>query len=506
MSLPTLRARRLGIDTQHELCVYLRDDCEICRSEGYTALSRITVALNGRNIIATLYIVHGDLLSPGQIGLSESAWQRLQPEAEQLLTLSHPKQVESLSAMRAKVYGHHLTQNQLQQIINDIVADRYTDVQVAAFITACANNRLSIQEIISLTRAMIRVGSQLNWNQPVVVDKHCVGGLPGNRTTPIVVSILAACGLTVPKTSSRAITSPAGTADTMETMTNVDLSLNQMREVVQQQGGCLAWGGTVKLSPADDLLIQVERSLDIDSEGQLIASVLSKKMAAGATHVVIDIPVGPTAKVRNRRAADQLARNFRTVASALGLELEILFTDGRQPVGRGIGPALEARDLLAVLRQQPDAPQDLQKRALDVAGRMLEMIGHSTCGQGYAKAEEILQQGLAWQKFHQICEAQGGFQEPPVATFTYTLQAKKAGVISNIHNRQLSKAAKLAGAPADLCAGLDLHITIGNCINPGDPLLTLHAASEGELHYALDYLNTHPDTIIIDDELAENES
>ena len=113
---------------------------------------------------------------------------------------------------------------------------------------------------------------------------------------------------------------------------------------------------------------------------------------------------------------------------------------------------------------------------------------------------------LAWQKFHQICEAQGGFQEPPVATFTYTLQAKKAGVISNIHNRQLSKAAKLAGAPADLCAGLDLHITIGNCINPGDPLLTLHAASEGELHYALDYLNTHPDTIIIDDELAENES
>lgn len=148
---------------------------------------------------------------------------------------------------------------------------------------ACGDDALNDKEITALTDAMVKAGSRIDWGLDQVIDKHCVGGLPGNRTTPIVVSILTACGLTVPKTSSRAITSPAGTADTMETLTDVSLSLEQMRQVVRNEGGCLAWGGSVRLSPADDLLIQVERALDIDSEGQLIASVLSKKLAAGAT-------------------------------------------------------------------------------------------------------------------------------------------------------------------------------------------------------------------------------
>lgn len=487
-----LKARRLGIDTHHEPTLYLPAHSHVCRSEGFESLSRVLITTHqGQHLIASLNIVTGELLADDEVGFSDSAWQRLELNAEDPIWLSHPKPVQSLSHVRAKVYGHELDDLQFQSIINDIVDGRYADVHLAAFITACGDDSLNDREITSLTQAMVKSGSTIDWQLPLVVDKHCVGGLPGNRTTPIVVSILTACGLTVPKTSSRAITSPAGTADTMETMTEVSLSLEQMRHVVSSEGGCLAWGGAMRLSPADDLLIQVERALDIDSEGQLIASVLSKKIAAGATHVLIDIPVGPTAKVRSQEAADRLADSFRAVAANLGLELQVLFTDGSQPVGRGIGPALEAHDLLAVLQNHPAAPQDLRHRAEQVAGAMLAMVKGITTEDGIALAEETLNSGAAWAKFRAICEAQGGLRHPPVAPYRYALVAERKGQISQIDNRILAKIAKLAGAPADPAAGVEIYVKLGDEVECQDILLMIHAENAGELNYAVEYLNDH---------------
>jgi thymidine phosphorylase len=492
-----LKALRLGIDTHHELIIYLRSDCPVCRSEGFSAMSRVLVSSRHHHAIATLNIVTGDLLKKGQIGFSEPAWQSLQLQNNASIWLSHPKPVQSMSYVRAKVYGHTLDEMAFQSIINDIVDGRYADVHVAAFVTACANNKLNNNEIIALTHAMVNAGSTINWGLPIVIDKHCVGGLPGNRVTPIIVPILASCGLTMPKTSSRAITSPAGTADTMETLTNVCLSQEEMRSVVKQQGACLAWGGSMRLSPADDLLIQVERALDIDSEGQLIASVLSKKIAAGATHVLIDIPVGATAKIRTPEAAELLAASFKSVAKRLGLSLQVLLSDGSQPIGTGIGPALEAYDILAVLQNQPDAPSDLKQRACMIAGAMLEMIEHVQQGEGVAKAQQIIENGDAWDKFQAICHAQGGLHMPPVAPYRYSLVCHSAGTISSIDNRKLAQIAKLAGAPADPEAGVEFFIKIGQKVDVNQTLLTIHAANVGELNYAVEFLEDHKDAILI---------
>ncbi|KAA0874968.1 thymidine phosphorylase family protein [Nitrincola tapanii] len=493
-----LRARRLGIDTHHEPTLYLRADSPVCRSEGFESLSRIlATSTDDKHIIASLNIITSDLLKEDEVGFSEAAWLRFGIETDAPIWLSHPKPVQSMSHVRAKVFGHHLKPEAFQEIIHDIVEGRYSEVQLAAFITACGDDKLDDDEITSLTQAMVDSGSRIDWQLPIVLDKHCVGGLPGNRTTPIVISILTACGLTVPKTSSRAITSPAGTADTMETLTQVSLSLDEMRDVVGRVGGCLAWGGSVKLSPADDLLIQVERALDIDSEGQLIASVLSKKIAAGATHVLIDIPVGPTAKVRSQEAADKLSRSFLSVAERLGLHLRILCTDGRQPVGRGIGPALEARDLLSVLQNHPDAPEDLKQRAVCLAAAMLEMVQPLKPGEGKTLALKMLESGAAWNKFMAICSAQGGLKTPPLAPYRYALIAHHQGLVVEIDNRQLAKIAKLAGAPADPAAGVEIHVKLGDRVEESMPLLTIHAESAGELNYAVDFLQEHPHIIRI---------
>ncbi|GIK53942.1 MAG: thymidine phosphorylase family protein [Planctomycetaceae bacterium] len=487
LSQERLRVRRLGIDTHQEPVAYLRADSAVCRSEGFTAQSRIYVSVNSHGVIATLNVVHGDLVSAGEVGLSEAAWRLLSPHEGDLAAFSHPSPVESFSALRAKIYGHELTGGDLNAIIRDIVGGRYADVHLAAFITACAGDHMSLPEITELTRAMVLAGRQLTWPRAPVLDKHSVGGLPGNRTTPIVVAIVAANGLCMPKTSSRAITSPAGTADTMETLAPVNLTLEQMRSVVEREGACLVWGGSADLSPADDVLIRVERALDLDSEGQLVASVLSKKLAAGASHVVLDMPVGPTAKVRSPDAAAKLSRIFEGVAQGVGLTVRTVLSDGTQPVGRGIGPALEAQDVLAVLRCDPGAPQDLRERAAVLAGHLLEIGGKSALGQGKTLALSTLDDGRAWQKFCAICEAQGGMRKPGVAPHTYTIVSGKRRMIAGADNRKLARIAKLAGAPKSPEAGVLMQVRVGQTVEKGQPLYTIHAQTPGELSYALEY-------------------
>lgn len=494
---PGLRARLLGLDTHSECVVFMRKDCPVCRSEGFTSHNRILLTAGGRSVIATLYQVESEIISRDEAGLSGAAARALKIKEGELVSARHAPPVESLSLVRARIYGRGLDDGAFHHIIPDIVAGRYSAIETTAFITACAARPLSRDEICGLTRAMVDAGETLRWEYPIVVDKHSVGGLPGNRTTPIIVAICAAMGLVMPKTSSRAITSPAGTADTMETMAPVDLDAARLRQVVEQEGGCIAWGGAVSLSPADDILIRIEHALDIDSEGQMIASVLSKKIAAGSNHLVIDIPIGPTAKVRSAAAAASLEFLFRQVADNFGLKISVMQGDGTQPIGRGIGPALEARDVLAVLRRQGDAPQDLRDRSLVLAGALLELGGKAGAGQGRALAEGVLQDGRAWSKFQRICEAQGGMRVPPQSSLRRTILAPRDGVLLFMDNRRIARLAKLAGAPHAKAAGIDLHVRLGETVTAGAPLCTLHAEAQGEFDYAWAYAQANADMFAI---------
>jgi len=487
-----LRARRLGIDTFAQPVIYVRADSPVCRAEGLAAQTQVEVTAGHHRIVATLHPVHADLLQADEAGLSEAAWKLLGPEAGAPLTVRHLPPIESLSAVRAKIYGHALAEAQWQAIIDDVVAGRYSGLHLAALVVACAAGRMELHETVGLTRAMVASGQRMTWPYPTVVDKHCVGGLPGNRTTPIVVSIVAACGGIVPKTSSRAITSPAGTADAMETLAPVDLGLAQMRAVVEREGACIVWGGAVGLSPADDVLIRVERVLDLDGEAQLVASVLSKKVAAGSNRVLIDIPVGPSAKVRSAQSAQRLAGTLVAAGQALGLQVHCVQTNGTQPVGRGIGPALEAHEVLAVLRNSPEAPPDLRERALSLAGPMLEMAGLVQPGLGQPAAQAALDDGRAWRKFAAICAAQGGMREPGRAPYREEVPSPRSGRLAEVDNRRLARLAKLTGAPLAKTSGLVLYPRIGDSVQRGEPILALHAESKSELRYALDYLDGQP--------------
>lgn len=490
-----LTLKYIGIDTYKEAVIYIHKDSPICKSEGFEVPSRIQVSLGNNSILATLNTVSGELLGKCEASLSQHAWNTLKAKSDDIIQLSHPKPLQSLSYLRGKIYNNSLNKNQIQHIISDITKGRYSDIHIATFLTACAGGRLNEQEIIDITNAMVSQGQCLNWSDEIIVDKHCVGGLPGNRTTLIIVPIVTAFGLTMPKTSSRAITSPAGSADTMEVIAPVSLSTKQMRNVVEKEGGCIVWGGNVNLSPADELLIRVERAIDLDSEGQLVASVLSKKISAGSNHLVIDIPTGPTAKIRSREAANTMEELFESITSALNISTKIHISDGLQPVGKGIGPSLEARDVLAVLQNKPNAPKDLRNRALTLAGSILEFSPSVKPGTGKQIATQLLTQGKAWLKFQQICEAQGGMKKISKAKYTHEILSKSCGRVISIDNRQLARLAKLAGAPKDKAAGLVLHTPLNTLVESGQPIFTIHAESKSELNYALSALELNPEII-----------
>lgn len=492
-----LTYKHLGIYTQNEHVVYMQEDCHVCISEGFEASTRIRISNKTTSIVASLNVISSDILLPNEIGLSEAAAKKLNISENESLYVSHLEPIESLSHVRAKIYNKKLNYNAYHEIIKDIVDGDYSNIHLSAFITACAGDRMDMNEISDLTKAMIASGKQLKWNRDIVVDKHCIGGLPGNRTTPIVVAIVTAFGLTMPKTSSRAITSPAGTADTMEVFTNVTLSADEIRAVVEKEGGCIVWGGTAQLSPADDILIKIEKALDIDSEGQLIASVLSKKAAAGSTHVVIDIPVGETAKVRSIEMAQKLKTHLETVGDTVGLIVKVIITDGTQPVGRGIGPTLEAMDILSVLKNEENAPNDLKERAVLLAGELLELSGKVESGAGIQTAKQLLESGKAYEKFIAICNAQGRFTQPVVAPYKVDIKAEKSGILQRIDNRKIAKLAKLSGAPQSKSAGILLNAHLGEIVEENQLLYTLFAESQGELHYALEYKNNHNDIITI---------
>jgi thymidine phosphorylase len=488
----TLVARRVGIDTYRENVAYLRRDCPVYRAEGFQALSKVEIAAfdrgTRRSILAVVNVVDDTrLLGERELGLSEEAFADLGIEEGAPVAIAHAEVPPSMQALKRKIGGERLTHGELTAIVRDIAHRRYSKIELAAFVVATNQFALDRDEVLYLTEAMVKVGRRLDWDEKPVVDKHCIGGLPGNRTSMLVVPIVAAHGMLIPKTSSRAITSPAGTADTMECLARVDLPFERMREIVREHRGCLAWGGRASLSPADDVLISVERPLSIDSPGQMVASILSKKIAAGSTHLVLDIPLGPSAKVRHMDDAQRLKKLFEYVARHVGMALDVVITDGRQPVGRGIGPALEARDVLQVLNGDPNAPIDLRNKALRLAGRVLEFDRDIRGGDGFALARDILDSGRALAKMNAIIDAQGRAAElPSPARLTHTVEAPTAGAVTAIDCETMARIARLAGAPKVKGAGVDLLKKLGDRAERGEPLYRILADSATEMAFARD--------------------
>lgn len=409
-------------------------------------------------------------------------------------------QQRAIDAIKKKLVGKTLSYGEIYSIMDEIASEKLSPVLTTYFAAAGFKEGFSNEELYFLTKAMVATGPRLKF-QGIVADKHSAGGVAGTRTTMILVPIIAAAGYKIPKTSTRAITSAAGTADTMEVVAPVTFSTTQITRIIEKVGGCVVWGGHVGLAPADDMLIQVERPLSFESYDKIIVSVMAKKVASGANHLVLDLPVGPTMKIRHFKDAEIMAKKFNMLGKRFKIKITIDINETRQNAGRGVGPVLEARDVFQVLEQTPERPLALEAKALRLSGKLLSLCFADTPGKknldGEEVAREILTSGKALAKMREIIKAQGG--DPAVVSSkltpgreVYKLRAPKKGMITTMNNQQITVISRILGCPTDKKAGMYLNRKLEERVDKGDILATIYSSDKWRLKEAAETLKTMP--------------
>ncbi len=448
---------------------------------GVHSSDRITISHDDLHIIAIVNVATH--FPKNRIGLYEEVSETIGLKGDEVVDVQLSQLPESLRYVRAKLRGERLQKHDMITIVRDVVERHLSEVEIAAFLTALNIYGLNMSENEALSKAMVETGKTIDFGRGPILDKHSIGGLPGDKTSLLVVPIIAAAGFTIPKTSSRAVTSAAGTADRMETLCPVDLSIGEIEEVVSKTNGCLVWGGALDLAPADDLFIQVEYPLGIDP--LLLPSIMSKKKAIGATNVVIDIPTGSGAKIKKLKEAYNLASDFVDLGKRLGMNIQCALTFGEQPLGCAVGPALEAKEALASIVGK--GPADLVEKALALAGILFGMVG---INNGRQKAEKILRSGRAESKLREIISAQGGNSQVKsddiaVGEKVAEILSDQAGRVLWIDTESIVHIAKEAGAPRSKGAGVLLKAKLGEAVNKGDALLEIFAERDSKLDSAV---------------------
>lgn len=329
----------------------------------------------------------------------------------------------------------------------------------------------AIGQAVELVRAWTSTALPASvWDTPMVVDRHGLDWIPGHRTTPIVAAILAAAGATMPHFSLPAEAQAWSTADTMSELTGVRFDWVQATSIALRVGACIARADAASVAP------HVPWS-PTASDTHLVAAALARRLAVGVRHLLINVAVGRGALVTDDARFLRLRDLCEAVGAAVGLKVCVARSAGSQPVGLGIGPAPEALDVLAVLRGAAAAPVDLRMRALNEAGELLELCGASRAGRGEPDAWRLLDSGAAWERFEALCEAQGGLREPVLAPVARTLTADHAGHVRSLDSAHLRRVAVMAGVTASAGTGVVLHTRIGERVERGQPLFTVHAAN-----------------------------
>lgn len=482
-----LNIRRVDIDTGGDTQVVLlrgRDAAAF----GITPGDRLKVSY-GRTALTVVADVTHHSIRHGEIGVFTDLWRLLKPKDGGPLKIEVISRPRSIAAIKKKLQGQIIGAADIRAIIEDIVRRNLSTVETTYFVASGYVRPYTTRELVAMVKAMAETGEMFRWGRRIVVDKHSVGGLAGNRTTMVVIPIIASLGLLIPKTSSRAITSPSGTADTMEVLAPVSFRGSDVKRIVRQAGGCLIWGGGLSIAPADDLIIRVSKPLSLEPYDKMIVSILAKKVAMGVRFLVIDLPYGPGMKIPNRRVGGNVARRFGTVGRAFGIKIRVKFDPAREPIGQGIGPALEARDVVRVLQQKGNRPRDLERKAIGLAGELLELTGVCARGLGRAVADRALRSGRAWGKMQQIIRLQGGnpaidAEDLITKTETFDVVAPRSGRVRRINNRAIDEIASLLGAPDHKTAGIFLQVKLGEWVQRGQPLFTLYSPSSDRLKLA----------------------
>jgi len=498
-----LKVKRIDIEARDQMVILNSSDAD---EIGLRSQDRVSVNHN-KNSCTAVVETSQSLVEKGDVGLVEKVIEGLEVDEGAIITVKPTRRPESVEHIKEKLKGEELSEHGIREIIQDIVNQCLSDIELSAYVSGIYSQGMNNREIKYLINAMIETGDTIKYDRHPVFDHHSIGGVPGNKITLLIVPIVASAGLMIPKTSSRAISSAGGTADIFETLADVNLSMGEIKEIAEDVGGTIAWGGSVNLAPSDDIIIRAEYPLRIDPYPQVLASVLSKKKSAGAEYLVMDIPVGANTKVESIELGRKYARDFVSLSEEIGIETSCALSYGGQPIGNTIGPAIEAKEALMALEGK-EVPSSLIEKSTTLAGMVLEQGGIK---DGKEEAKRLLESGKALDKMKQIIDKQNGDPEVSSEDIRIGKHSKKIysdeeGYVDSINNEEIIKIVRAAGGPKSKKAGILLNKKKGDKVEKDEEKYRIYSEYESKLKEAVDLANhlkplkvegmileTHPD-------------
>ncbi len=498
-----LNAKRIDIEARDQMVILNSNDAD---EIGLRSQDRVSVNHN-ENTCTAVVETSMSLVEKGDIGLVEKVMESLNTDEGAEITVKPTQRPVSVEHIKEKLEGKELSEHGIREIIQDIVNQRLSDIELSAYVSGIYSQGMNNLEIKHLINAMIETGDTIEYDRHPVFDHHRIGGVPGNKITLLIVPIVASAGLMIPKTSSRAISSAGGTADIFETLADVELSMGRIKEIAEDVGGTIAWGGAVNLAPSDDMIIRAEYPLRIDPYPQVLASVLSKKKSAGAEYLVMDIPVGANTKVESIELGRKYARDFVSLGEDIGIETSCALSYGGQPIGNTIGPAIEAKEALMALEGK-EVPSSLIEKSTTLAGMVLEQGG---IRNGKKEAKKLLENGKALDKMKQIIDRQDGdpdvtSEDIEIGKYSMDIYSDEEGYVDSINNNEIIKIVRAAGGPNSKKAGILLNKKKGDKVEKDEVKYTIYSEYESKLKESVDLANhlkplkvegmileTHPD-------------
>ncbi|MFA7298809.1 MAG: thymidine phosphorylase [Candidatus Absconditabacterales bacterium] len=461
--------------------------------EGITSMDKVSLIYDNKEFVFDVSL-SSHLVQRGEVGIFEDIREKYKMKAGQFVTVSFTKNSsESLDALKKGLNGKRLNKKEIFAIMKDISNNRFTDILTTYFSAMGFFFPSKDEDLYRMAEAMAKTGEMLHF-PGIVADKHCMGGVSGNETTMIMIPLLTSLGIKMPKTFSKAITTPAATGECVSVLMDISFSKKEIEDLVKKNNCCLVRGGGLDLAPADEKLIKVAYPLSMQSYSRTIVSIMAKKYAMGINHSLIDIPVGPSAKVPDMKTAKRLKKKYLYVGKKLGMKMTVEITDALQPIGSGVGAVMQVREVLRVLQQHEKRPMDLEQKAIHLCAKIIELVGMAKGKDAEKLAYGQLISGKARAMMQKIISAQHG--DPKVkseglklAKIQKDIVAEKSGKVKGIDMKVLNVAARTLGSPLDLQAGLYLHKKLGDVVKKGEVIYTMYANDESKIKLTKEFLD-----------------
>ncbi len=485
------KTKLIDIQDGEELIVLINE--EEAREHWINSFDKVVIMYEDQEIVLNADLAN-KIVKPGEVWLFKDVYEKYNIPANATVAVSFTQtNGKALEALKKAIKWEKLNYKETYAIMKDISDNRFTDTLITYYSAIGFFKKASDYELYEMAKAMAETGEMLHFDG-VVADKHCMGGVPGNETTMIMIPLLSSLGIKMPKTFSKAITSPAATGECVNVLMDISFSKKEIENLVKKQNCCLVRGGGLDLAPADEKLIKVAYPLSMQSYSRTVVSIMAKKYAMGINHSLIDIPMGPTAKVPDMKTAKRLKKKYEYVGKKLGMKVVVEITNAKEPIGSWIWATLQVREVLRVLQQHELRPMDLQNKALHLSAKIIELVGMAKGKKAYELAYQQLKSWKAWKKMQSIIKAQWwknpniNSEELELAKYKKEVKAEKDGVVKSIDMKLINLTTRTLGAPIDDQGWLYLHKKTGDRVKKNDIIYVMYANQQNKIDMALENL------------------